>query len=148
MSDPSGKSCFLLGFVSDSCDRKIKQLIKKYDVPVSLISRPNKYLSQCFNDSVPHNKHDNCDICNLLLDKFTCEDKYVVYEFKCKSCENSYIGQTCTPFHQRYKEHRHSVEVKNKTSALSEHILISHPSANPSMNNFTCSILKKLYATP
>jgi len=144
VSDPSGKSCFLLGFVSDSCDRKIKQLIKKYDVPVSLISRPNKYLSQCFNDSVPHNKHDNCDICNLLLDKFTCEDKYVVYEFKCKLCENSYIGQTCRPFQQRYKEHRHSVEVKNKNSALSEHILISHPFANPSMNNFTCSILKKL----
>ena len=47
----------------------------------------------------------------------------VVYEYRCDSCDENYVGYTRRHLHQRTDEHRYSViESTNKATALDEMI--------------------------
>ena len=133
-----------MDFISDKCDQKIKTAISKYDLPVVLISKPAKFLFQCFTENNLTARHVNCDICDQLPDKFRCEDRFIVYEYSCKVCLKRYIGQTCRPFYVRYQEHKSSINSKNDKSALSDHFLTDHLDRNMSINDFNVSFLRKL----
>ncbi len=121
------KRCVLkLPFVNDSLIRRVNNLIKKYNMNVSLVNVGNKQLRHSFKPKFTNSKHVNCTVCAHLPNNFNCEKTGVVYQFKCKICLALYIGKTSRPFHFRYKEHKNSINKKNSVSALSDHAKICH----------------------
>ena len=82
---------------------------------------PSKNLTQCFKNEKTSLKHENCDICAKMPDKFNCQDRYLVYKFTCALFDDFYIGQTCRPFKLRFNEHKRGIGQNNIASALSDH---------------------------
>ena len=89
----------------------------------------------------------------LHLDRsVTCKDKHVIYVAQCQLCnqeegrEDTYFGQTLTPFNTRLNGHRHKFKIDDRGlyehSALSMHCYIEHRD-NFSFNNFRFGIVKK-----
>jgi len=138
------KTALSLDFVSDSLNRKINSIIKKYNLQVRLISKPARSLKQIFKKHNDHkiNKHENCAICEHLPEEFNCNDRFLVYQFTCKYCSDFYIGETSRPFYNRYKEHARSLNNGNFISALSEHASKAHKSTSPSIRSFDLEILR------
>ena len=132
-----------LDFINDSCNRKINKIIDKYDFEIKLASKPAKQLKHCFNKRPPCQKHDNCEVCLSLPDTICCDDKFLVYKFTCKYCQNFYIGETCRPFQMLYLEHKKSLNSKNNISALTEHATRSHSDVGVTIADFDLDIVKK-----
>lgn len=140
----NGNCTFLsLDFVSDALNRRINNLIKKYNLPVRLISKPPRSLKQMFKSKRPKKtKHDNCTICDHLPRNLNCTDRFLVYKFTCKHCFSFYIGETSRPFLNRYREHERSLKNENQTSALSEHACRFHQSLQLTIQSFDLEILR------
>ena len=132
-----------LEFISDSCNRKINKILKKYDFKIQLASKPAKYLKHCLGEGPHFKKHENCDLCFNLPDRFRCDDRFLVYRFTCEECKAFYIGETCRPFKIRYSEHARSLNLNNKISALSEHAAKEHPSKIMKITDFSVNIIRK-----
>ena len=132
-----------LDFISDSCNRKIYNIIKKYDFKVKVVSRPSQYLKDCLRKKLRQAKHNNCALCSLLPESLRCDDKFLVYKFTCKYCNCFYIGETCRPFRFRYSEHQRSLDARNKTSALSEHAVTHYSDVIMDIDNFKLNIIKR-----
>ena len=144
----ANKTPLIMNFINDKTSRKINQLIHKYDLDVQLISKPGPNLQQILNKQQASKQlHQNCDICKRLQKKYNCEQRFVVYEFRCKLCNKCYIGQTARPFYFRYREHQYSINKSNDNSALSQHLITEHASTDKTINNFYLSFLE-LYRTP
>jgi uncharacterized protein YaaR (DUF327 family) len=140
----AGKTFLTLDFVSDGLNRKINNIIKKYDLPVRLISKPPRSLKQIFRNSDHRTKkHENCTICDHLPESFNCNDRFLVYKFTCKYCLAFYIGETSRPFYNRYKEHERSLKNGNLISALSEHACKAHDRLNVTIRSFDLEILRQ-----
>ena len=89
----------------------------------------------------------------LKLDRtLTCKDKHVIYVAQCQLCnqeegrEDTYFGQTLTPFHTRLNGHRHKFTIDDRKlyehSALSMHCYNEHRD-NFSFDTFKFGIVKK-----
>ena len=83
-NDAGSHSFLKIRFISDTVDRKIRNLCRKYDLPVKLVSTPNSTLYSSLKTKNIKRKHNDCDICNVLPPKFTCTDRFVVYKFSCR----------------------------------------------------------------
>ena len=90
----------------------------------------------------------------LQLDRSTtCKDQHVIYVAQCQLCnkekgrEDTYFGQTLTPFHTRLNRHRHKFKIdESRTyehSALSMHCYIEH-SDHFDFDIFKFGIVKKV----
>ena len=90
----------------------------------------------------------------LQLDRSTtCKDQHVIYVAQCQLCnkeegqEDTYFGQTLTPFHTRLNGHRHKFKIdESRTyehSALSMHCYIEHRD-NFNFDIFKFGIVKKV----
>ena len=139
----SRKIFFQIDFINDSHLTKIKQILKKHNLPVQVAPRPGKNLKNCFRPAKIVTKHPNCEPCNHMPSKFNCDDKFLVYKFTCNLCNDAYIGQSSRPFKTRFQEHKRSITKKDVKSALSEHFLFHHPEHQCSINNFDLEILHK-----
>lgn len=127
-------------FINDRCNRKLKCLIKKYDLPVRFINKQSKNLSQRLKDNFK--KSCDCEVCQRLRNSFKCTDKFTVYKFTCKFCHKFYIGQTARPLYQRFNEHKRSLNAKNDQSALSDHSKKDHHS-NLTIIDFEFDVMYK-----
>ena len=89
----------------------------------------------------------------LQLDRsLTCKDKHVIYVAQCQLCsqedgrEDTYFGQTLTPFHTRLNGHRNKFVIDDRAlyehSALSMHCYTEHRH-NFSFETFKFGIVKK-----
>ena len=117
--------------------------MQKYDFKIKLTSKPGKYLKHCLRSQPPHKKHDDCEVCNMLPGGFKCDDRFLVYKFTCKYCNQFYIGETCRPFKARYSEHKRSISSNNKSSALAEHAIKCHSDLKITIADFDLQIVKK-----
>ena len=133
-----------LNFVSDKCNRKINKIIKKYNFPIRLVCKPGPTLNQCLKKKRKTIKHSDCEVCRGLDDRYSCEDKCVVYKFTCTHCSLFYIGLSSRPFYLRYQEHKRSISLKNDNSALSQHSKEVHGLINMTIADFNIHILDKL----
>ena len=131
-----------LDFISDACNRKLRDIIKRYDFKIKVVSKPFKYLKDCLRKN-ENQKHENCSICKILPRGFKCDDRFLVYKFTCKFCNGDYIGETCRPFKERYSEHSRSIRFKNKTSALSDHAISEHKDTSITIDDFDLNIIKR-----
>jgi len=141
---PSNKnaSFLTLNFVSDGLNRKINEIIKKYDFDIQLINRPANSISQIMKTKKKKQKHINCDICDRLSDRYKCSDRFLVYKFTCETCGDFYIGQTNRIFSIRFKEHMRSIANRDHKSALSQHIKEVHDNSQGQVS-FKIDILKQ-----
>ena len=87
----------------------MKKFLKKHDFNVRVVSKPAKYLKQVLVNPQRLKKHENCNPCSHLPAPFRCDDKFLVYQFTCKLCNECCIGETCRPFKMRYSEHSKSL---------------------------------------
>ena len=131
-----------MDFIGDRFHRKIKKIIKKYDLPIRVTSKPGNILAQTFNGG-SRVIACNCDVCDAVGPKFTCNDRYVVYNFNCKLCGKNYIGQTCRPLKIRSAEHCRSLKNRDRKSALSEHVQNDHIDIDVQIDQFHLSVLTK-----
>ena len=94
----------------------------------------------------------------LHLDtSLTCKDKYVIYVAQCQICklvpgsEDTYIGQTLTPFHIRVNGHRNKFFIDERKlyekSALSLHCFLEHDSDQFELPCFKLGIVKRVKPT-
>ena len=111
-----------LPFVSNSLNRKINFLIRKYDLNVRVINNSSKKLKDVFSLSKSKKRHENCEVCDAMPNEYDCSMSNVVYEFVCRKCDGSYIGKTCRSFRARYLEHKRSIRNRDDKSALSVHV--------------------------
>ena len=78
----SARLCNLtLPFVSNSLNRKINCLIRKYDLNIRVINNSSKKLKDGFSLSKSKKRHENCEVCNKMPIKYDCSMSNVVYEF-------------------------------------------------------------------
>ena len=140
------KTCLTLDFVSDRCINRINKIISKYDFPTQVVSKPAQTLRQKLMHRTNKDKHNNCVLCSSLSPNFKCDDKFVVYKFICKLCKKIYIGQTCRPFYVRFNEHKRSLLLKNKDSALSEHAITDHPKSDVTIIQFDVQIVQQCHS--
>ena len=136
------KTFLKLKFLNDSTNRQIHSLLKKYKIPANLVSVPNKSLYNCLKVIDQKNeKHDNCEPCEMLPKRLNCNDRFLIYKFTCKSCDQSYIGQTSRSFKHRFSEHKRAILKQQNTSALAEH---NHNGPkNSSIQDFNLEILDR-----
>ena len=134
-----------LNFVSDALNRKINQIINKYDFDIQLVSRPANNIIQSVKPvKKKTEKHPNCDLCERLPERHKCSDRHLVYKFTCDICEAFYIGQTSRMFSLRFKEHMRSLDKKDKISALSQHVLEVHNNLQGQVS-FKIDIIKQCF---
>jgi len=131
-----------IDFISDSCTRKLRSIARKYDVPVRITCKPGKSIGNFMNtDTFRNNSDCNCSICDVLSDKYSCKSRYVVYSFKCKICNDSYVGSTNRTFSARYAEHERSIRYGDMKSALSQHIRSKHNNVAMTIKDFYVEII-------
>ena len=106
-----------------------------------------QYLKDSLKKKKKIEKHLNCDICSHLPDRFSCSDRFLVYKFTCKYCNDFYIGETSRPFKCRYKEHNRSLNFNDEKSALSCHAKVMHSSLIFTIKSFDLDILSR-WRTP
>lgn len=115
------KANLMIPFINDACHRRIKKVMNKYNVPGNLISKPNVSLEKFFRNKPKMTKDCGCEICKEVGPKYSCEDRYVVYQYTCKTCNEKYIGKTARPFKIRHQEHKSSIKNNTSNSALAQH---------------------------
>ena len=132
-----------LDFINDRCIRKVSKLIKKYEMPVKAVYKPASWLSSCLSGRQYVQKHEDCEVCNRMPNRYGCEDRFLVYKLSCKICKKFYVGQTSRPFHFRYDVHRRSLNNKDNRSAISELVNNEHCDVGMTISDFDLQIMKK-----
>ena len=84
------------------------------------------------------NEHNNCDLCT---DKINCIDNHVVYQIKCKKCDDRYVGMTNNGWNIRGRQHQRAVRLKDETNALGQHVKLKHENEIISFNDFDKEVL-------
>jgi len=115
------KANLMIPFINDTCNRRIKNVMKKYNISGNLISKPNVSLEKFLRKRPKMTKDCGCEICKDIGPKYSCADRYVVYQYTCKTCNENYIGKTSRPFKIRHQEHKSSIKNNTYNSALSQH---------------------------
>jgi len=93
-----------LPFISDTIDRKIKNLFRRKNINVRITRSSNKLFNvfKPKRESLLSCNSSSCPTFNTAL----CHKKNVVYGLKCSGCEREYIGQTQRFLHTRVNEHQ------------------------------------------
>ena len=82
LQDMSESIIWKCDFINDSCNRKLKRLIKKYNLPINLVNKHAKYLKQSVSTPSRNSEHDKCDICrmtpNVMID-LSCKIFFVKF---------------------------------------------------------------------
>ena len=131
-----------MDFISDRHNRKIREILRKHNFSIRFISKPARYLKQCFKKTVcTKSSSHNCEVCKRLPLKYKCTDRFLIYKFTCNSCKDFYIGETCRTFNLRYSEHKRSLERQDGKSALSHHVKTAHSDKRMKIDDFCVNVL-------
>ena len=84
----------------------------------------------------------NCMVCSEDESRGRCRQTGVVYEIKCKSCDNKYIGETNRNGYTRGQEYEREYEKKDKSSVLHKHAIQKH-SNDTLLPQFSMNIVSK-----
>ena len=70
-----------------------------------------------------HRNNTICNVLNTQAHKTNIHTHSCIYQMKCHTCQNSYIGQTERRLNLCYKEHKRYITTNNTQSAYAYHIL-------------------------
>ena len=142
--NPKDKCLFKVPFISSKCNKEIRKAIDKYNLPVKMVNEFGKQsATQLSNKS--ENNICTCDICSQL-NKYSCKDRFVVYKYTCKRCNEFYVGKTVRKFSVRHNEHRRAINNKSISSALYEHLKMKHNDTGD-IGDFEVCLIAKLSNT-
>jgi hypothetical protein len=90
-------------FVSDSIQRRVQAIFSRNGLPVRVFDRNHTLRAALKRKEVPK----ACDLegCSIKGSKL-CYIKKCVYQLRCTSCWQTYIGSTLRCLHERVREHR------------------------------------------
>ena len=135
-------------YVSSGFTNDIKRAVKRSNLNVRIIQRPQSSLKNILVESRPHDKSckdvSKFPICHNSSIPVQCSQKDVVYLINCDPCGRGYVGETSRPLVVRYKEHYRSAANPTapsyKNMAFSRYYIECHPGQEPKL---TVKILKK-----
>lgn len=104
-------------YVSEAFTRVVKKELKRNNIEARVFVRSAGNLRRKYHR--PLAPSCECDICGLGV---SCCKRHVIYDAKCKHCNEHYIGVTTRRFSDRFKEHEASIRLQNEKSALSDHV--------------------------
>jgi hypothetical protein len=99
-------------FIDNTVERQIQKSLRELGLRVQIAHKTSQLRNVLSTKIV----NDRCNIRNCLINSELCFSKGVVYQIKCESCRENYIGSTWRHLHQRVKEH-----VSQKTSPIYIH---------------------------
>jgi hypothetical protein len=140
--DTSSNLFLTMEFMSDRHTRSVRKILEKYDSSIRLINKPAQSIKTAFKER-SKSKHKNCNVCEHLPKNYSCSDRFVVYKFTCRICNDFYIGETCRPFSCRYLEHQRSLGNNDDKSALSCHMRSVHKTQGARISGFDLQIVNK-----
>jgi len=98
---PSDRKFFLqFPYLNDAMDRRIKNIFKKEGLNVKIYRK-----SQNLRQVLSKKKTKPCKKKNCTINNEDCLKKKCIYETTCSECNNTYLGSTIRPLHERAKEH-------------------------------------------
>ena len=126
-------------YVSSGFTNDIKRAVKRSNLNVRIIQRPQSSLKNLLVESRPHDKSckdvSKCPICHNSSIPVQCSQKDVVYLINCDLCGRGYVGETSRPLVVRYKQHYRSAANPTapsyKNMAFSRHYIECHPGQEP-----------------
>ena len=131
----------------------IKKALKRCNLDIRLIQRPQSTLKSLLVESRPYDKTcketAKCNVCrnSPATPKTHCSQKDIVYSIKCdlyQDDDSIYIGETSRPLALRFQEHYRSAANPNaksyKNMAFSKHYKACHEGQKPKL---TAKILRK-----
>ena len=141
-------------YISEAYTRVVKKELKKAGIEATVVVKSTGNLKRRFHHATPRedcetNKQEPkwCEACTVGI---PCHTRNLVYNAKCRLCENSYVGVTTRPFKDRFGEHEASIRLKNTKSALSAHLMGNPekdqpgcPNPMPNPRGFEWSILDR-----
>ena len=135
-------------YVSSAFTNDIKRAVKRSNLKVRILQRPQSCLKNLLVESRPYDKSckdaSKCPICHNSSASMPCTQKDVVYLMTCDLCGRGYVGETSRPLVVLYKEHYRSAANPTapsyKNMAFSRHYSECHPAQEPKL---TVKILKK-----
>ena len=135
-------------YVSSGFTNDIKRAVKRSNLNVRIVQRPQSSLKNLLVESRPHDKTckdpSKCPICHNSSVPVNCSQKDVVYQINCDLCGRGYVGETSRPLVVRYQEHYRSAANPTapsyKNMAFSRHYIECHPGQKPKLST---KILKK-----
>ena len=141
-------------YISEAYTRVVKKELQKAGIEATVVVKSTGNLKRRFHHATPRedcetNKQEPkwCEACTVGI---PCHTRNLVYNAKCRLCENSYVGVTTRPFKDRFGEHEASIRLKNTKSALSAHLMGNPekdqpgcPNPMPNPRGFEWSILDR-----
>ena len=107
---------FRMPFLDDRTFYRIKNVFKRYDLPVRVVTQSNTLRSVL---RVPRRNTQMCTLQGCTVKPHgLCFKKNVVYQLVCTGCHAAYIGSTIRPLHSRIAEH-----FSKNNSAVCQHII-------------------------
>ena len=104
-------------YISSAFTNDIKKAVKRCNLDIRLIQRPQSSLKNLLVESRPYDKAckdtTKCNVCrnSPSTPNSHCSQKDIVYSIKCDLCHDNdavYIGETSRPLSQRFQEHYRS----------------------------------------
>ena len=140
-------------YISSAFTNDIKKAVKRCNLDIRLIQRPQNSLKNLLVESRPYDKAckdtAKCNVCRNSPSTPTshCSQKDVVYSIKCDLCQDDdgvYIGETSRPLSKRFQEHYRSATSPTaksyKNMAFFKHYQAYHEGQKPKL---TVKILEK-----
>ncbi len=97
--------------------RKIKSTLKKIGINCMVVAEAGRSVKSFIKDQKTA-VTCNCEICEAEL---TCATRHYVYQARCTTCGDSYIGASRRPLAGRISEHESSYRLNNNRTALGQH---------------------------
>ena len=119
---PSYDYVYSIPFVNEALTIKIKNEISKLGINARVVPLPGKSLQKL----IKGNKVNSCS-CILCEIGIKCNEQNIVYQAKCLTCKESYIGATGRFAKDRIGEHEQSIRCRNNRSTLGQHIQTHGP---------------------
>ena len=106
-------------YISEAYTRVVKKEAERSGLKVRVLVKGHPTLKRRYHK--PIKPPCTCEICQSGI---PCNMRHVIYQAKCKSCSESYIGVTTRPFKARWQEHERSIRFEDTNSALSDHMKV------------------------
>jgi hypothetical protein len=134
-------------YISSAFTNDIKKAVKRSNLNIRLIQRPQSSLKNLLVESRPYDKSckypEKCSVCrnSPSTPSTHCSQKDVVYSIKCDLCQDDdglYIGETSRPLAVRFQEHYRSAANPTaksyKNMAFSKHYKTCHEGQKPKLS--------------
>ena len=127
--------------------KSYEKCIRESDLGIKVVEKSGRMIKNIVQKSDPFKKakcedSNKCMICKEEESKGRCRQTGIVYEIKCKECDDKYIGETSRNGYTRGLEHARDYEKKDKNSVLHKHAVLKHSDATHTPQ-FSMTIVSK-----